>query len=226
MKIFPIGDVAAASNQGTINGVSYSMFEPNESCRSHAIHNILQTQFSDQTLVTRKKSAPYLQVAYEYNNIFTREFRQVERAVRDVEETLTPLYVVDFSRGITPSAVASAGAKWTVSIDDTYFYSATAGYKANRAFLWDGRAWKEGTVDSLTLNASITVDIQTSNYGALPLADAPSGLVYPLYEMYIAQGAIKNFKTGAFWRDDPTSTSRDGGYMYSGNVNFISRFKV
>lgn len=225
MKIFPIGDVAAASNQGTINGVSYSMFEPNTSCKSHAIHNILQTQFGDQTLVARKKSAPFLQINYSYDNIFTREYRQVERAVDDVDESLSNVYVIDFSRGITPSAVASAGAKWTVSIDDTYFYSATAGYRANRAVLWDGKAWKEGNITSLTLNASITVDIQANRFGALPLADATNGFVYPLYECYINQGVMQGFKPGEFWQED-IYTGEPGGYLYNGEVTFVSKYKM
>lgn len=225
MKIFPIGNVAAASNQGTLNSVSYSMFEPNDSCKSHSVHDILQTQFKDQTVMTRKKSAPILQMTYSYTDIFTREFRQVERAIDDIDESLTALYAVDFSRGMSPSAVASAGAKWTVSVDDTFFYSATAGYRANRALLWNGKAWKEGSITGLTLNASITVDIQSNNFGALPLADAPNGMVYPLYEMYIGQGTIQNFKPGAYWEEDVT-TGEPGGYMYTGEVNFISKYKV
>jgi len=225
MKIFPIGDIAAVSNQGTIGGVSYSLFEPNDNCKSHAVYNILQTQFGDQSLLTRKKSSQFLQISYNYDNIFTREFRQIERAADDVDESLTSLYVVDFSRGISPSNVASAGAKWTVLVDDTYFYSATAGYKANRALLWNGIAWKEGPVSGLTLNASITVDIQTSRYGALPLADAVNGMVYPLYECYIGQGAIQNFKPGQYWEEDVT-TGEPGGYMYSGELTFVSKYKL
>lgn len=225
MKIFPIGDVAAASNQGTIDGISYSMFEPNTSCQSHFVYNVIQTKFGEQSMVTRKKAAPFLQIIYNYDNIFTREYRQIERAVDDVDEALTPLFAVDFSKGITPSAVASAGAKWTVSIDDTYFYSATAGYKANRALLWNGRAWKEGAISGLTLNASITVDIQANRFGALSLADAAQGMVLPLYEAYIAPGVTQNFKPGAYWQEDVT-TGEPGGYMYSGNVNFTSKYKM
>ena len=225
MKIFPIGDVAAASNQGTIGGVSYSMFEPNTNCKSHAVHNILQTQYGDQTLVTRKKAAPFLQINYAYDNIFTREYRQVERAVDNVDESLSNVYVIDFSRGISPSNVASAGAKWTISIDDTYFYSATAGYRANRAVLWNGKAWKEGNITSLTLNASITVDVQANRFGALPLSDADKSIVYPLYECYIGQGTMQGFKPGEYWQEDVT-TGEPGGYLYSGEITFVSKYKM
>lgn len=225
MKIFPIGDVVAASNLGALNGVALAMFEPNETCESQAIHTILQTRFGDQTQVTRKKAQPYMQIAYNYNNIFTREFRQIERAVMDVDESLTPLYVVDFSRGLTPSTVATGAAKWTVSIDDTYFYSATAGYRANRAFLWNGNSWKEGNVTGVTLNTNITVDIQANRFGGMPLGDAASGMVYPMYESYLAAQSLQNFKPGAYWWED-VKTGESGGYMYTGNVNFVSKYKV
>ena len=225
MKIYPIGTVAAASNQGTIDGVSYNMFEPNTDCQSHPIYNVLQTKFGDQSIVTRKKAAPFLRITYNYDNIFTKEYRQIERAVDDVGESLTALYVIDFSKGITPSAVASAGAKWTVSLDDTFFYSATAGYKANRAILWNGRSWKEGSITGLTLNASITVDIQANRFGAMPLADAVGGMVYPTYEAYIAPQSLQNFKPGVYWREDIT-TNEPGGYVYSGNIDFTSKYKL
>ncbi len=225
MKIFPIGNVVAASNLGALNGVPLAMFEPNKLCESHAVHTILQTRFGDQTQVTRKKAQPFMQISYNYENIFTREFRQVERAVMDVDESLTPLYVVDFSRGLSPSTVATGGAQWTVSIDDTYFYSATAGFRANRAFLWDGRSWKEGNVTGVTLNTNITVNIQGNLFGGMPLGDATNGMVYPMYESYIAAQALQGFKPGDYWWED-IKTGESGGYMYTGNINFVSKYKV
>ena len=225
MKIYPLGTVSAASNQGAIGGVNYNMFEPNESCQSWPVHNILQTKYGEQSILTRKKSAPYLQMSYNYSNIFNREYRQIERVIMDIDESLNPIFVVDFSRGTSPSNVATGGATWTVDVDDTYFYSATPGFKSNRAFLWNGRAWKEGLVTSVTLNTSIVVDIQNNNYGALPLADAPQGMVYPLYECHMAAGSQSNFKPGAYWQEDIT-TGEPGGYMFSGNINFVSRFKL
>ena len=225
MKIYPIGTVAAASNQGTVDSLSYSMFEPNESCQSWPVHNILQTKYQDQSLVSRKKSSPYQQVVYNYDNIFTREFRQIERISMDIDESLNPIFVPDFSRGISPSNVATGAAKWTISVDDTYFYSATPGYKSNRALVWNGRAWKEGAVTAVTLNTSIVVDIQSNRYGALTLADAPQGMVYPLYECYMAAGSLQSFKPGAYWQEDIT-TGEPGGYLFSGNINFTTRYKV
>lgn len=220
-----MGAVQSGSNQGIINGISFKFFEPNVNCQSQVIHSILQTKYQDQTLLTRKKAAPYLQIVYNYDTIFTREFRQLERFMRDVDESLTPFYAVDLSRGTTPSNVASAASKWTVSIDDTYFYSATPGYKANRAFFWNGIGWKEGAVTGVTLNASITVDIQSNNFGALPLGDAPNGLVYPMYEVYAAAQTLQNFRPGEYWEED-ISVNEPGGYTYSGNVNFITRYKL
>lgn len=225
MKIFPIGNVVVASNLGAINGVPLAMFEPNMECKSQAVHTILQTRYGDQSIITRKKAQPFMQISYNYDNIFTREYRQIERAVMDVDESLTPLYVVDFSRGISPTSVATGAAKWTVSIDDTYFYSATAGYRANRAFLWDGKAWKEGAVTGVTLNTDITVSIQTNRFGGMPLADAAAGMVYPMYEAYIGAQSLQNFKPGVYWWED-IKTGESGGYMYTGNINFSSKYKV
>lgn len=225
MKIFPIGDAAADSNQGTVNGISYSLFEPNESCRSNPVFAILQTKFQDQTMTTRKRAAPVLAVTYNYNNIFTREYRQIEHFVQSIDESLTSFYAVDWSKGITPSAVASTANRWVFTVDDTHFYSATPLYKANRALVWNGVSWKEGPVEIVTLNTSISVDIFTNNFGAMPLGDAVSGMVYPMYEVFVAQNILGNFNPGAYWEEDIT-TGKPGGYMYTGNANFISRYKV
>jgi len=225
VRIFPLGAVQAANNQGLIGSISYNFFEPNQECKSQPTFNVLQTKYLDQTMVTRKKSAPFISILYNYNNIFTREYRQIERFIHDVGESLNTFHAVDLSRGLKPSAVASAANKWSVSVDDTYFYSATAGYKANRAFLWNGNGWKEGAITGLTLNASITVDIGSNNYGALPLANAGLGLVYPVYEVYGAQQALQNFTPGAYWEED-IKTNEAGGFMYTGNMNFTSKYKV
>ncbi len=225
MKIFPIGDAAGASNQGTVDSISYSLFEPNESCQSNPVYNILQTKYQDQTMITRKRAAPALTIVYNYGDIFTREYRQIEHFLHSVDESLTSFYVVDWSKGITPSNVASAGTKWVFTVDDTHFYSATPLFKANRAIAWNGVSWKEGPVQGVTLNATFSVDVFTSNFGAMPLGDAVGGMVYPMYEVFAAQNVLSNFKPGAYWEEDIT-TGQPGGYMYSGNANFMSRYKI
>jgi hypothetical protein len=225
VKIFPIGDVVAASNQGTMNGVSYSLFEPNLSCKSTPIHTILQTKFQDQTMLSRKRASPYLQISYNYGDIFTREFRQIERFNMDVDESLTSFHVVAWDKGLTPSNVASVGTKWVFTVDDTYFYSATAGFRANRALVWNGLGYKDGSITGVTLNATFSTDVFTNNFGALSLSDAANSMVYPLYEVYMAANAIQNFRAGEYWNEDIT-TNEPGGYMYNGNIAFISRFKI
>lgn len=225
MKIFPIGDAAGASSQGTINGISYSLFEPNANCQSNPLFAILQTKYQDQTMITRKRAAPFLTMVYNYNNIFTREYRQIAHFIQSVDESLTSFYVVDFSGGMTPSAVASVGNKWVYTVDDTHFYSATPFFKANRAVAWNGQNWKEGPIQGVTLNATFSVDVFTNNFGAMTLADAANGMVYPMYEVFAVANLLGNFKPGPYWEEDIT-TGQPGGYMYSGNANFVSRYKV
>ena len=225
MKIFPIGDVAGGSNQGTVNSLSYSLFEPNESCQSSPVFSILQTKYQDQTMITRKRAAPILTVTYNYNNIFTREYRQIEHFIQSVDESLTSFYIVDWSSGMSPSAVASIGNKWVYTVDDTHFYSATPLFKSNRAIAWNGQSWKEGVVQGVTLNATFSVDVFANKFGAMPLADAASGMVYPLYEVFAAANLLGNFNPGPYWEEDVT-TGKPGGYMYTGNANFITRYKI
>ena len=69
MIIFPCGTVSAASNTGTVDSVSYSIFEPNNGCSSQTIHNILTTVFENKMRLTRKKGQPYIIINYKYNFI-------------------------------------------------------------------------------------------------------------------------------------------------------------
>ena len=226
MKIFPIGTVSNGSSSGTIDGISYSMFEPNVTCHSNKVHTILVTQFENQSLLTRKKALPFLTITYEYADIFNREYRQIEHFVDDVEDALSSFFVVDFSKGLTPSSITLSSGDWVVAIDNTRLYSSTANQKANRAFIWDGINWKEGQIASVSTNTSITVDIDANNYGALSLADAQTnGMVYPLYEVYLTQNALQNFKSTKFIHAD-INNSEDGGYMKTGKITFVTKYKV
>ena len=226
MKIFPIGTISAASSSGTMDSVSYTMFEPNLKCNSQKSFNILTTRFEDQTLLARKKSEPRIAITYEYSDIFDREFRQIEHFTEDVEDALNSFHVVDFNRGLTPSSVTDSSGDWVVAIGNTKDYSTTTNKKANRAFLWDGLTWKEGDVVTVTTNTSIKVNVDGSNYGSLVVARANTdAMVYPLYECYFNPNVLQNFKPTKFFQGD-TSLTADGGFMKSGSIIFTSKYKV
>ena len=223
--LFPIGTIAAASNSGTLESVSYSMFEPNANVVSAPIYNILVSRFEDQTPLTRKKKDPYLTITYTYKNIFAREFRQIKHFIDVMDDALTSFYVADFSEGQTPTSVTGA-ADWTVAIDNTRLYSTVVNNKANRALLWNGVGWKEGQVVTVTANTSIVVDADTNNYGALAVAEAnTNSVVYPVYTAYLVPESLSNFKPSIFV-PRTMSTSGDGGFLYSGDLTFISKYKV
>ena len=227
MNIFPIGAAQAANSQGSMNSVTtWPFFEPNLRCSSNKIYTVLTSRFENQTLQSRKKAEPYLMINYEYENIFAREFHQIETFIDLVEEGLNSFYVVDFSRGQTPTGVTDSSGDWVVAIDFTNYYSTTANQKATRAFLTDGINWKEGPVDSMSANTSITVDVDGSNYGSLLLATAnTSAVVFPLYEVYLVPNSMSDFKAGTFVGGKMTLT-KDGGFIRSGSISFTTKYKV
>jgi len=226
MNLYPIGLIAAASDAGTLDSVSYSLFEPNKKCSSQSIHDILTTKFQDQTMLARKKSFPFLTIQYEYENIFDREFRQIEHFVAEMEDALTSFFVVDFSKGLTPSGITDSTGDWVVAITNTRLFSEVANQKAHRAFVYNGSSWKEGPITAITTNTSITVDVDTSNYGALALASAnSSSIVYPMYQVYFSSNVLQNFSTSVYIEEDRNLTD-DGGFMRSGSMGFISKYKV
>ena len=225
MDLYPVGTVAGSTSQGTIDGVSYSMFEPNVRCSSQEIHTILSTVFEQQIMLSRKKAEPMISFSYEYNNIFDREWRQIEHFIYAYNETLTPFFLIDFSKGQTPSSITASG-DWTVSIANTRLYSTVENYKANRAILWNGSKWKEGQITTVTTNTSIIVDIDTNNYGSLTITEAQAdAIIYPVYEVYLALGGASQFKTTEYW-DESVTISNDGGWLRTGTITFISKYKV
>lgn len=227
MNIFPIGTIAANSDSGTIDSISYNMFEPNGGCKSNEIDNILISAFENKTMLTRKKAEPNLSLSYTYVDIFDREYRQIAHFVKNVEGPLTSFWVVDFSMGQSPSNIADSSGDWLVSIDNTRLYSTIANQKANRVFIWDGKSsWKEGNIVALSTNTSITVNVDGSDFGNLSLANAlANAWVFPMYEVYLIKDTLSNFDVTKFWNEDIT-ISNDGGYMRSGTVNMISKYKV
>lgn len=225
MDIYPIGTVSAASNLGTLDSISYKMFEPNAGCDSNVVYTNLITRFEQQSILTRKKAEPYISISYDYENILAKEYNQIDHFIYKKGESLTSFYVVDWSRGFTPSNIASAGGYWVVSIDNTRLFSSIANRKANNVFIWNGAgSFKEGTVATIVANTSISVNVTGSQFGALARVTASQdAMVYPMYTVYANQNTMVNFKKTFFFDSD---IAEDNGWMKSGNITFMGKYKV
>lgn len=225
MKIFPIGNTQTASNFGTLDGQYYEMFEPNAGCKAVPTYSTHLTTFKDQILQTRQKAKPYKVVSYNYENIFDREYSQIEHFTEDVEESLTSFYIVDWSKPRSVNAVGSSGGVWTVHTNDTREYSAIPNQKANRVFIWSGSKFKVGQILSMTTNASIRIDV-SSNIGALSnTAASVESRIYPLYECYMQPNSLANFNVTDYW-DEDVGFGLDGGYRQTGNIAFVTKYKI
>ena len=223
MDIFPIGTVAAATSCGLIDGKSYSMFEPNNGAKSNKVYTNLVTTMYDQTKLTRKKALPYITLSYNYSGIWAKEYRQLAHFIDSKEDNLNPFYVVDFSEQIDYDSVASLAGKWVIDTEETRYFSAIANQKSSYVFIWDGSKFRIGDVSSITVNASISVDISTNNYGSLSFVNASiNGYLYPIYECYLDGNSLKEFDKGEFV-DVQTS---ERGFTRTGNIGFTSKYKV
>jgi hypothetical protein len=225
MKLFPIGDVCATYSRGIIDDISYSYFEPNNGCSSYKLYDNLITTFEQQTIQTRKKSLPNIIINYKYDNIFDKEYIQVEHFIDKVGGGLDPFYVVDLSKGSKPSAIAPTSSTWTCSITNTLPYSITTNQKANYGFLWDGVKFKIGSVTTVTANTSVVFTIST-RYGDLSSTNAKNdGLVYPVYNCYHNGDDISNFEITGYVNDKFNDLDTVG-FLRSGEVSFNGKYHV
>jgi len=218
-NLFPIGTVSPGSNDGIIGSISYSYFEPNNGVMSRDVPNILTSVFEQQTISTRKKANPYLSITYDYNNIFAREYNQIEHFVNYIAENgLYSFYVVDLSRGITPTSITLSGSDWKVYIPDTRYWVNSKVY----AFVYASNyGFQFGSYDSITTNSFI---IFNTSYGDLSLSDANSyAKIYPVYEVYCSPNPLNSFKKGPYIPQDIDLTN-DGGFMRSGTITFTSKY--
>jgi len=175
-------------------------------------------------MLTRKKAAPYLILSYEYDNILNREYNQIEHFVYSMEDALTSFHAVDFSKGQEITVSASLTNKWRVSLDNTRVYSHVTNEKSNKIFMWSGAKWKMGDITHVTTNATIALDM-TYHRGSLRYSELSGALAYPVYEVRFSQNALSGFKSTIYVEEDMSVTS-DGGYMRSGVVSFITKYKV
>ena len=226
LKLFPVGNTASKVSTGTLDSISYSVFEPNGRCHSNVVHSILTTQYQDQMMQTRKKAANYLIITYEYENILDREYKQIEHFVDNVDDALTSFYTIDWSKAQNPSTVASAANIWTVTLDKTRLYSAVTNDKANKIFLWNGIKWKLGDITSVTTNTSVLMDLDAHHRGSLKYTEVSDALAYPVYEVGLSQNALSGFKSSEYIDDETMTLLGNGGYMRSGILSFISKYKV
>ena len=227
-KLFSIGTISNASNNGTISGVTYTFFEPNNSCDSKPMHHILTSMYEKQIMLTRKKAPPTLQITYSYENIFDREYRLIEHFNYDVDDALDSFLVVDFSQGRRPTSVTDGGSgnSWICAIGDTRLFSTVANMKSPNAFIKWGDAWRLADITALTANTSITMDTSGSDYGALSLSDANLyGYLFPVYTCRFAPNALSGMKTTVYV-DEAINLTGDGGWMRSGDITFLSKYKV
>lgn len=224
MELYPIGTVATGTSLGTIDNVSYKMFEPNSGCKSIKVHSNLLTTFQDKAILARKKAEPYLNIVYEYTYIFDREFKQIEHFVDSVDDSLTTFYTVAWDRGSSPDSIASSAGTWRVTIDYTRDYSATSNMKSNYMLVSDGKKWKMGDVSEISANNYVDVSVDE---GALTHSsiEIKKILVYPVYEVRFLDNVLNNFEKLVYWNDTISRTA-PGGMMRSGNTTFISKYKV
>lgn len=227
MQLFPLGLMSAASGSGTIDSVSYDFFEPNVRCTSGPVFTSLVTRFQNQTILARKKADPYLNISYEYNNIYASEYQQIEHFLVDKEEAVTSFYVVDLSRGVLPTAI-NTSSTWIASIANTRLYDTVLNQKANYVFFYNGKSWKLGTVTVVTANTSVTCNVDTNNYGDMTDTEGAvitgnlMTMIYPVYQCFAIPGALTPFKTGTYW----SNVDSNRGFLYTGTISFTTKYKI
>lgn len=231
MDLFPIGAVSTSASTGTIDGLTYSMFEPNDGCKSEAMFSNLTTQYDNTIRQTRQKAGNVLSTKYSYMGIYTKEYRQIEAFIETLSSgNLNSFYAIAWDRIITPSQIVVADPDWTISLYDTRYFSTINHYKAYDVFVWNGTNFRIGQVTTITAGTSIVIDV-SQDLGGLSLADATydntpgTYAVYPIYEMYTNSAPLANLKSDSFIPATVDSVGY-GGYTYSGDMGFNSKYTV
>jgi len=230
VKLFPIGALNATDCTGSIGDLTYTLFEPNSGCESDVIFFNISERFDNQTIHTRKKAEPYLSIRYEYDNIYAREYRQIEHFVDDVGGDLTSFLVVDWSNGETPRFVKGATGKIGI-VETNRKYSDTSSYKANNVLLWNGKKFKMYTV---TDSSATILTVNTSGtYGNLTATDAEEDAdAYPVYSCYFSSAPLNDFTKTYYIDGDLGATGTTSpldyvsGWMRKGTITFFSKYKV
>lgn len=227
MLLFPLGELTGGLGTGKIDDVVYNFFEPNKKARSSVTHTTLISQFETMTILTRKKAQPFLNITYEYRNVFQSEFNQIEHFIISIGDANTSFFIIDLSQGQVPSVI-NTSSTWVASIPNTRLYSNVTNLKANYIFFYNGSIWKLGTISSISANTSVTTDVDTNNYGTM--TDAQGAIVtgnskvfiYPVYQCYLNPNSLDSFKVTNRWDNNDS----DRGFMYSGTISAVSKYKV
>lgn len=224
MLVFPVGTINSSDSTGTLNDSTYTLWEPNNGCHvSRIYHNIVE-KFEAGIITTRQKAEPLLTITYNYDNIFHKEYKQIEHFVRHRKAELHSFYTIDWSSGYTPDSVASlVSGRWKITIDSTLDYSATGNMKSNFGILWNGSAFRIGQIYSVNTATSVDMLLQ---YGNLSLTKAQTeSNFYPIYNVYFTQNPLSGFQPTVYIGGDLSNTDF-AGYMRSGTVSFITKYKV
>lgn len=218
MNLFPCGTVTTNPLTGTFG----YLWEPNGGCDRKAIHTTLASKTDSNFQVTRKKASVYHVFSYTYDNIWAREFLQIESFFKSVNGKLTSFYLVDFSHmqrcvmtdNETTRTITKGG---SISVLRTTYFTTVADDGGNYACVWNPTTSEFiiGAVSSISSDISITFPEATA-VGAL-VAAPPSGIVVaPVYEVFFAEDQLQ-FELGEFNPSD----DNDGGFLYSGSIGFI-----
>lgn len=210
MNLFPIGAVSDSDSTGTFG----TFFEPNSKVNSSYIHNVQTLTLQNITINTYKKQEPFRKITYEYKDIFDFEYEKIKKFSDLVEGGLNSFFVVDLGLG-TYIGTVSAG---SLTVPYSSCYSTLSSVGAYYSFAWNGVDFMIGAVDSSS-TGHITISHQ---YGETSVSKAT---IYPIYEVYVAQGDFDNFSTTVFYKSMGTSTvNTDHGWMRDGTLNFISKY--
>ena len=223
MILFPCGTINISDSTGTLNHITYNMFEPNENSSSKKIFYNLISPYETQILTTRQKAEPALAINYSYKDIFNKEYQQIKHFVSHRDAELSSFYTIDWDTGFTPTTVASVAGDWQIVGDSTLNYSATSNMKSNYLILWDGNRFRVGDVTAINSATRLTI---SPTYGNLSLSTSQTDAnAYPIYEARFSENPLKNFEPTEYIGGD-LSNSDFAGYMHSGTVSFISKYKV
>lgn len=219
MILFPAGIVTTTST-----GSLGLLFEANNGCDRKAIHTTLVSKTDSNFQVTRKKASVYHVFSYTYENIWAREFLQIERFFKSVNGKLTSFYLVDFSH-MQRCVMVDNGATRTVtkggsiSVLRTNDFTTITDDGGNYACVWNPTtsSFIIGAISSISVDVSITFPEATA-IGALGSGiTVSSGIVVaPVYKTFFAEDQLQ-FEPGEFVPSDDS----DGGFLYSGSIGFI-----
>ena len=216
MELFPIGTLNSSNSTGTYG----SFAEPNKNCSHNVVHTSLVAQMESNVLVTRKKAERSHIFTYSYENIWAREFLQIEKFFNAMYGRVTSFYLADLSR-MQRSSLSLGGGNYTVTFGgsltsfETSYYTTTEGEGGQYVFVWDAAGFKFRLGKIATINTSVSVVFpDATDYVDLAAGTTPI-VACPVYRVCFGQDQL-NAEPGEFNPSDDA----DGGFMYSLDISF------